>query len=50
MIDKHLNKITRGHKVSIQINKIRNEKGVITTDTEEIKKKKKADPTTKAYS
>jgi hypothetical protein len=30
-IDKHLARLTRGHRDSIQINKIRNEKGDITT-------------------
>jgi hypothetical protein len=34
-IDKPLARITRGHRESILINKIRNEKGVITTDPEE---------------
>jgi hypothetical protein len=47
-IDKPLSKLTRGHRDSIQINKIGNEKGDITTKTEEIKKKS-PDPTTKAY-
>jgi hypothetical protein len=37
-IDKPLARLTRGHRDSIQINKIRNEKGDITTKTEEIKK------------
>ena len=37
-IDKPLAKLTRGHRDSIQISKIRNEKGDITTDTEEIQK------------
>jgi hypothetical protein len=36
MIDKSLPKLTRGHRDSIQINKIRNEKGDITTETKEI--------------
>ena len=36
MKDKPLARLTRGHKDSIQINKIRNEKGDITTETEEI--------------
>ena len=40
MIDKHLSRITRGHRDSILINKIRNEKGDITTETEEIQKNK----------
>jgi hypothetical protein len=35
-IDKHLARLTRGHRNSILINKIRNEKGEITTDPEEI--------------
>ena len=35
-IDKPLARLTRGHRVSIVINKIRNEKGDITTDPEEI--------------
>jgi hypothetical protein len=35
-IDKPLARLTRGHKDSILINKIRNEKGDITTDAEEI--------------
>jgi hypothetical protein len=34
-IDKHLARLTRGHRDSILINKIRNEKGDITTDPEE---------------
>jgi hypothetical protein len=37
-MDKSLAKLTRGHRDSIQINKIRNEKGDITRETEEIKK------------
>ena len=36
-IDKPLARLTRGHRDSILINKIRNEKGDITTDPEEIK-------------
>ena len=40
MIDKHLSRLTRGHRDSILINKIRNEKGDITTETEEIQKNK----------
>jgi hypothetical protein len=36
--DKPLARLTRGHRDSIQINKIRNEKGDITTETEEILK------------
>jgi hypothetical protein len=47
-IDKPLARLTRGHRDGIQINKIRNEKGYITTKTEGIKKKP-SDPTTKAY-
>ena len=35
-IDKPLARLTRGHRESILINKIRNEKGDITTDPEEI--------------
>jgi hypothetical protein len=35
-IDKPLARLTRRHRDSILINKIRNEKGDITTDTEEI--------------
>jgi hypothetical protein len=35
-IDKPLARLTRGHRESILINKIRNEKGYITTDSEEI--------------
>jgi hypothetical protein len=35
-IDKHLARLTRGHRDSILINKIRNEKGDITTNPEEI--------------
>jgi hypothetical protein len=46
-IDKPLAKLTRGHRGSILINKIRNEKGDITTDPEEIQKS--SDPTTKGY-
>ena len=37
-IDKPLAKLTRKHRESTQINKIRNEKLDITTDTEEIQK------------
>jgi hypothetical protein len=53
--DKLLAKLAKGHRCSIQINKIRNEKGDRTTETEEIKKNKNKqkkttpDPTTKAY-
>jgi hypothetical protein len=46
-IDKPLARPTRGHRDSIQTNKTINEKGDITTETEEIKKS--SDPTTKAY-
>jgi hypothetical protein len=35
-IDKMLARVTRGHRYSILINKIRNEMGDITTDAEEI--------------
>ena len=35
-IDKPLARLTRGHRDSIVMNKIRNEKGDITTDSEEI--------------
>ena len=38
MIHKHLSRLTRGHRDSILINKIRNEKGDITTESEEIQK------------
>jgi hypothetical protein len=37
-IDKSLARLTRGHRDSILINKIRNEKGDITTESEEIQK------------
>jgi hypothetical protein len=40
MILKHLSRLTRGHRDSTLINKIRNEKGDITTETEEIQKNK----------
>jgi hypothetical protein len=36
--DKSLARLTRGHRDSTKINKIRSEKGDITTETEEIKK------------
>jgi hypothetical protein len=36
MIDKHLARLTRGHRDNISINIIRNEKGDIATDPEEI--------------
>ena len=35
-IDKPLARLTTGHRESIQINKVRNEKGGTTTETEEI--------------
>jgi len=35
-IDKHLARLRRGHRESLQINKIRNEKGDITTKSQEI--------------
>jgi hypothetical protein len=38
MIDKPLARLTRGHRDSILINKIRNEKGDITTESEEIQR------------
>jgi hypothetical protein len=47
-IDKPLAKLTKEHRASIQINKIRNAKGHIVIETEEIKKKS-PDFTTKAY-
>jgi len=37
-IDKPLVSLTRGHRECIQINKIRNEEGDITTQSEEIQK------------
>jgi hypothetical protein len=37
MIDKSLARLTRGYRDSILINKIRNEKGDITTEPEEIR-------------
>jgi hypothetical protein len=37
--DKPLDRLTRGHRDSIQINKIRNKKGDITIKTTEIQKK-----------
>ena len=37
-IDKPLARLTKGNRDSIQSNKIRNEKGDITTETEEIQK------------
>jgi hypothetical protein len=47
MIDKPLAKLIKGTRGSIQINKIKNEKGGIKTEMEEIKNKNH--PTTKAY-
>jgi hypothetical protein len=44
--DKHLAKQTNGDRHSIQINKIRNEKGHITAENEEIKK---SNPTIKIH-
>jgi hypothetical protein len=38
MIDKSQDKLTKGPRGSIQINKIRNEKGDITKEMEEIEK------------
>ena len=49
MIDKHLSRLTRGHRDSILINKIRNEKGDITTETEEIQKNKTKQNKTKNH-
>jgi hypothetical protein len=46
-IDKPLARLTREHRDSIQIKKIRNEKGDITMEMEEILKS--SDSTTKAY-
>jgi hypothetical protein len=46
-IDRPLTRLTRGHRDSIQINKIRNEKGDITTESMEIKKS--SYPITKVY-
>ena len=43
--DKLLARLTRGHRESILIIKIKNEKGDITTELEEIQKS--SDPTTK---
>ena len=37
-IDQHLARLTRGNRHSILINKLRNEKGDITTESEEIQK------------
>jgi hypothetical protein len=46
---KPLAKLTKGHKGSIYINKIRNKKGDITTETEETKKKKKKKKIIRSY-
>jgi hypothetical protein len=46
-IDKPLARLTRGHSDSILINKIKNEKGDITTDTKEIQNT--INPSTKVY-
>ena len=47
-IDKLLAKLTRGHRDSIQINKIRNEKGEITTESKnKTKQNKTKNQTTK---
>ena len=46
-IDKPLARLTRGHRDSILIKKIRNENGDITTDPEEIKTP--SDPFTKGH-
>ena len=48
-IDKSLARLTREHRDSILINKIRNEKGEITPESAEVQKKS-SDSTTKAYS
>jgi hypothetical protein len=40
-IDKPLAKLTRGHRDSIQSNKIRNEKGNLRKETKEIQKNHK---------
>jgi hypothetical protein len=45
-IDKPLAKLTKVHRDSIQIKKIRNKNGSRTTETEEIKKK--SEPTKKS--
>ena len=47
-IDKPLATLTRGHRDSILINKIKNEKGDITTETEEIFKNS-LEPTTEDF-
>jgi hypothetical protein len=46
-IDKPLDRLTRGHRDSILISKIRNGNRDITTESEEIQKT--TDPTIKAY-
>jgi hypothetical protein len=46
-IDQPLARLTKGHRDSILINKIREERGDITTDPEEIQKP--SDPSTKGY-
>jgi hypothetical protein len=46
-MDKPLARQTKEHRDSIQINKIRNEKGDIPTEAMEIQKS--SDPTTKVY-
>ena len=49
-IDIPLGRLKRGHRVSILINKTRNEKRDITTETQEPPPKKKlSDPTIRAY-
>jgi hypothetical protein len=48
-IDKPVAKSSKGPRNSIQINKVRNEKGDIATETKSIQKKSSY-PTTKAYS
>ena len=47
-IDKPLARLSKGYRDSIQINKLRNEKGDITTEIEAIQKKS-LDPTAKSY-
>ena len=48
-IDKPLARLTRGYTDSIQINKIRTEKGDIKTETVEIQKMSSSESTTKVY-
>jgi hypothetical protein len=48
-IDKLLARLSRRHRDSTQINEIGKEKRDITTESEEIQKKKSSNPTTKAY-